>query len=50
MRPVAVPALYKGQDPRAAQWLIGSALIEANARLSASAGWYESVRKTYGAK
>jgi hypothetical protein len=47
MRPVAVPVLYKGEDARAALRLTSSALIEANARLSASAGWYESVRKTY---
>jgi hypothetical protein len=50
MRPVAVPALYKGQDARAALRLTGTALIEANARLSASAGWYEGVRKSYGGK
>jgi hypothetical protein len=47
MRPVPVPALYKGQDVRAALRLTGTALVEANARLSASAGWYESVCKTY---
>jgi hypothetical protein len=47
MRPVAFPVLYKGQDVRAALRLTESSLIEANARLSASAGWYESVRKTY---
>ena len=50
MRPVPQPALYKGQDARAALRLTGTALIEANARLSASAGWYESVRKTYSGK
>lgn len=50
MKPVPVPVLHKGQDARAALRLTGTALIEANARLSASAGWYESVRKTYGAK
>ena len=48
MHPVPVPALYKGQDARAALRLTGTALIEANARLSASAGWYESVRRSYG--
>jgi hypothetical protein len=50
MKPVAVPSLYKGQDARAALRLTGTALIEANARLTASAGWYEGVRKSYGAK
>lgn len=50
MRPVPAPALYKGQDARAALRLTGTALVEANARLSASAGWYESVRNSYGAK
>jgi hypothetical protein len=50
MRPVRVPALYKGQDARAGLRLTLSALIEANNRLSASAGWYESVRKTYSGK
>ena len=50
MKPVAVPALYKGQDARAALRLTGTALIEANSRLSASAGWYEGVRKSYGGK
>ncbi|WP_246661650.1 hypothetical protein [Tardiphaga sp. vice304] len=49
MKPVAVPALYKGQDARAALRLTGTALVEANSRLSASAGWYEGVRKSYGA-
>jgi len=47
MRPVAVPALYKGEDARAALRLTLSALLEANARLKASDGWYQSVRKTY---
>mgnify|MGYP003386714574 CR=1 FL=1 len=47
MRPVAVPKLYKGQDARVALRLTGTALIEANSRLSASAGWYEGVRKSY---
>jgi len=50
MKPVPVPAVYKGQDARAALRLTGTALIEANSRLSASAGWYEGVRKSYGAK
>ena len=49
MHPVAVPVLSKGQDARAALRLTSTALIEANARLSAAAGWYESVRKTYSA-
>jgi hypothetical protein len=47
MAPVAVPKLYKGQDARAALRLTHSALLKANARLSASAGWYESVRHDY---
>jgi hypothetical protein len=47
MKPVAVPVLYKGQDARAALRLTGTALVEANARLSASAGWYEGIRKSY---
>lgn len=47
MKPVAVPQLYKGQDARAALRLTGTALIEANARLSASARWYEAVREQY---
>ena len=50
MTPVPVPTIYKGQDARAALRLTGTALIEANARLSASAGWYEGVRKSYGAR
>jgi hypothetical protein len=49
MRPVPVPTLYKGQDARAALRLTGTALVEANARLSASTRWYESVRATYAA-
>ena len=47
MQPVPLPALQKGQDARAALRLTQTALIEANARLVASAGWYESVRKSY---
>ncbi|MDB6086566.1 MAG: hypothetical protein JWN43_4447 [Gammaproteobacteria bacterium] len=47
MRPVAAPVLYKGQDARAALRLTGSALIEANSRLSASARWYETLRANY---
>jgi hypothetical protein len=54
MRPVPVPvpvsAESKGRDARAAWRLNTTALIEANARLSASAGWYEAVRKTYSGK
>ena len=49
MKPVPLPTIYKGQDARAALRLTGTALIEANARLSASAGWYEGVRKSYSA-
>ena len=49
MRPVPVPNLVKGMDARAALRLTGTALIEANYRLSASAGWYEGVRKSYAA-
>jgi hypothetical protein len=49
MQPVPVPSLYKGQDARAALRLTSTALIEANARLSASVGWYENVRETYAA-
>ena len=47
MAPVPVPVLVKGQDARAALRLTGTALVEANARLSASSGWYESVRRDY---
>lgn len=47
MKPVPVPKLYKGQDARAALRLTGSALGEANDRLSGSAAWYENVRKSY---
>jgi hypothetical protein len=47
MQPIPLPALQKGQDARAALRLTQTALIEANARLVASAGWYESVRKSY---
>lgn len=47
MKPVPVPALYKGEDARAALRLTGSALSQANARLSASSRWYEQVRKNY---
>jgi len=50
MKPVAKPKLYKGQDARAALRLTGSALDQANERLKASSGWYESVRRDYGAK
>jgi hypothetical protein len=50
MRPVAVPLLYKGEDARGALRLSSSALIQANSRLSASAGWYEGVRKSYSGK
>jgi hypothetical protein len=50
MKPVPLPTIYKGQDARAALRLTGTALIEANARLSASARWYEGVRKSYGGK
>lgn len=47
MAPVPAPALHKGQDARAALRLTRSALFKANARLIASDGWYESVRKSY---
>ncbi|MGJ4928162.1 hypothetical protein ACQR1K_13555 [Bradyrhizobium sp. HKCCYLRH3095] len=47
MQPVPVPAIYKGQDVRAALRLSRTALMEANSRLSASADWYESVRKSF---
>lgn len=45
MRPVRVPILPR--DARAALRLTDSALFEANRRLSASAGWYESVKHSY---
>ena len=47
MRPVPVPKTYKGMDARIALRRYDTALVEANARLSASAGWYESVRRDY---
>lgn len=50
MSPVQRPSVYRGEDARAALRMTGSALDEANARLSASAGWYENVRRDYGGK
>jgi hypothetical protein len=47
MAAVTVPALKVGQDARAALRLTRSALFKANARLVASDGWYQSVRKSY---
>lgn len=39
-----------GKDARAMLRLTSSSLIEARSRLTASAGWYENVRKSYGSK
>ncbi len=47
MRPVPVPKTVAGQDARVALRRYDAALIEANSRLSASARWYQSVRRDY---
>ncbi len=47
MRPVPVPKTYKGQDARVALRRYDAALIESNSRLSASARWYQAVRRDY---
>ena len=39
-----------GKDARAMLRLTTSSLVENRARLTASAGWYESVRKSYSGK
>lgn len=48
MRPVQVPPIAVGDDARERLAVTREALGLANARLSASAGWYEGVLHSYG--
>jgi hypothetical protein len=50
MAPVVVPELQRGSDARAALAKTRNALGEANGRLTNSAGWYDTVRASYGQK
>jgi hypothetical protein len=47
MVPVSVPPLAKGEDARAALAETRAALSEANGRLRATRGWYDTVRSRY---
>jgi hypothetical protein len=48
MRPVEVPRVSKGDDPKARLAETRDALKEANSRLEGSRAWYEGVRQSYG--
>lgn len=50
MQPVAMPSVEKGMNARVSLFDHRAALAKANSRLRASRGWYEGVRKSYGAK
>jgi hypothetical protein len=47
MRPVDVPPVARGDDPKARLAQTRDALTEANKRIIAGRGWYEGVRENY---
>lgn len=47
MRPVDVPRLAKGDDPKARLAQTRDALAEANKRIEGGRAWYEGVRERY---